>query len=208
MGISERRKREKEELKNRIFMAAAELLVKEGYENLSVRNIAKKIDYSPTTIYLYFSNKSELVTSIIAKGYDIYLQRLNKCEETYGEDPIENLRRLLRVYIDVGIENPNLYRAIFFTELVNQFFLSEALKKGASSQAGLSNLTSAIEAGVKKGALEKCDAELVAQTLWSAVHGIVSLVVVQKDLSAQRQKALIETLLDTLINGLKKKRIK
>ncbi len=53
MGTKERRTREKEELRRQIIAAARELFVNEGYENVSMRKIADKIEYSPTTIYLY-----------------------------------------------------------------------------------------------------------------------------------------------------------
>ena len=56
MGIKERRAREKEQLRRQILSAARELFVNEGYENVSMRKIANKIEYSPTTIYLYFKD--------------------------------------------------------------------------------------------------------------------------------------------------------
>ena len=56
MGISERREREKQELREKILEKAREILIKEGQDNLSIRNIATAIEYSPATIYLYFQD--------------------------------------------------------------------------------------------------------------------------------------------------------
>ena len=61
MGISERREREKQELREKILEKAKEILIKEGQDNLSIRNIATAIEYSPATIYLYFQDKDEIV---------------------------------------------------------------------------------------------------------------------------------------------------
>ncbi len=52
MGVKERRAREKEQLRQQILSAARELFVTEGYEHVSMRKSADKIEYSPTTIYL------------------------------------------------------------------------------------------------------------------------------------------------------------
>jgi AcrR family transcriptional regulator len=60
MGISQRREREQEQLRRKIFDAASELFAQEGYQNVSMRKIAERIEYSPTTIYLYFKDKNEL----------------------------------------------------------------------------------------------------------------------------------------------------
>ena len=57
MGVKERRAREKEQLRRQIIAAARELFVNEGYENVSMRKIADKIEYSPTMIYLYFKTR-------------------------------------------------------------------------------------------------------------------------------------------------------
>ena len=63
MGTKERRAREKEQLRRQIIDAARELFVSEGYENVSMRKIADKIEYSPTVIYLYFKDKADLLDS-------------------------------------------------------------------------------------------------------------------------------------------------
>jgi AcrR family transcriptional regulator len=53
MGISDRKEREKQEMKQLIIDAAMRMFVEDGYEKTSIRNIADKIEYSPGTIYLY-----------------------------------------------------------------------------------------------------------------------------------------------------------
>jgi len=72
MGSKQRREREKEALRQDILDAARELFVEEGYDNVSMRRVAEKIEYSPTTIYLYFEDKASLLYAI--------------CEETFRVD--------------------------------------------------------------------------------------------------------------------------
>ena len=64
MGVQERREREKQGIREEILEAARQLFVTEGYENVSIRKIAEKIEYSPGTIYLYFQDKAEILAQI------------------------------------------------------------------------------------------------------------------------------------------------
>ncbi|PYQ72070.1 MAG: TetR family transcriptional regulator, partial [Acidobacteria bacterium] len=61
MGVRDRRARQKQLLRQQILDAARALLVREGYDSLSMRRVAERIDYSPTAIYLHFKDKQELV---------------------------------------------------------------------------------------------------------------------------------------------------
>lgn len=72
MGITERRKLEKEIIRKKIIDTANQILVEEGYENLSIRKIANKIEYSPGIIYHYFKDKSEIITFVVEQGYAEY----------------------------------------------------------------------------------------------------------------------------------------
>src|SRR6266403_1650812 len=78
MGVRERRAREKRFLRQEILDAASELFAREGFENVSMRRIADKIAYSPTTIYLYFKDKAELLEQVCAEAFSRLLQRLTK----------------------------------------------------------------------------------------------------------------------------------
>ncbi|MCC6839251.1 MAG: helix-turn-helix transcriptional regulator, partial [Flavobacteriales bacterium] len=54
MNIAARKAQEKEDLKRAILNAARELFLERGYDRTSMRMIAQRIAYSPTTIYIYF----------------------------------------------------------------------------------------------------------------------------------------------------------
>src|SRR5271156_2551270 len=112
MGVKERKARQKKFLRQEILDAASELFVREGFENVSMRRIADKIEYSPTTIYLYFKDKAELLESVCHETFGRLSQRLAKIMDQPG-DPVERLKRGLVAYIEFGIENPHHYRATF-----------------------------------------------------------------------------------------------
>ena len=115
MGVQERRVREKQELRQEILDAARELFITEGFENVSMRKIAEKIEYSATTIYLHFQDKADLLDCVCEETLQKLENRLSAIRET-APDPLERLRQGLRAYIDFGLEYPNDYRVAFLLE--------------------------------------------------------------------------------------------
>ena len=176
MGIKERREREKSETRDKILDAARELFVTEGYEGVSMRRVAEKIEYSPTAIYVHFADKSELFHELCRQDF-ARLQEVMKSAPT-PSDPIERLRQIGRNYIQFGVRFPNHYVFMFMTRhpahepdeedreiMGNPEMDAYAMLKWAVQEA--------INAGYFREELQ--DAELVSQTLWASVHGVISL---------------------------------
>src|SRR5580704_8533698 len=113
MGSKQRRAREKEGLREEILDAARTLFVKEGYESVSIRKIAEKIEYSPGTIYLYFHDKAEILAQISEETFSRLEQKLAAINRDQSADPLERVRRGLRAYIRFGLEHPNRYVLTF-----------------------------------------------------------------------------------------------
>ena len=61
MGVKERKVRQKTEMRETILSAALKLFSDEGYDNVSMRKISDKIEYSVGTLYLYFKDRDEIV---------------------------------------------------------------------------------------------------------------------------------------------------
>src|SRR5690348_9854789 len=113
MGVQERRERERSETRDKILDAARELFVTEGYDGVSMRKVAEKIEYSPTAIYVHFANKEELFLELCHADYHRLAESFVKLAQI--ADPVEKLRRLGRAYIEFGLKNPNHYRMMFMT---------------------------------------------------------------------------------------------
>src|SRR5688572_12368349 len=69
MGIAERKEKQKQEIRKMILDASMKLFVEEGFENVSIRKIAELIEYSPTTVYLYFKDKDEILFELHEIGF-------------------------------------------------------------------------------------------------------------------------------------------
>ena len=112
MGVKDRRARQKTLLRQQILDAARDLLVRDGYEKLSMRRVAERIDYSPTAIYLHFKDKQELVSSLCDETFARLIRELETLPDEYA-DPVVRLRHGLERYIAFGLTHPDHYLPAF-----------------------------------------------------------------------------------------------
>ncbi|MBN7816515.1 TetR/AcrR family transcriptional regulator [Algoriphagus pacificus] len=173
MGISDRKEREKEELRDSILAAAKELFLEKGIDKTSIRNIADKIEYSPGIIYHHFRDKNEIFHALHQDGF-MTLQ--NKMEVLNSvRNPLERLKAMGSIYIRFAMENPDMYDLMFIKEApMDHLFDSEHddWKEGGGSFNGL-RMT--IKECISQGYFEGHDSESLSYLVWSAVHGLVSL---------------------------------
>ena len=176
MGVKERRGREKSETRDKILDAARELFVTEGYEGVSMRRVAEKIEYSPTAIYVHFTDKNELFHELCRQDF-ARLQAVMQSAEMPA-DPIERLRQIGRSYIQFGVRFPNHYVFMFMTPHLPQEPDEEDREiMGNPEKDAYAMLKAAVQEAINAGCFrnEVQDAELVSQTLWASVHGVISL---------------------------------
>src|SRR5882762_9997915 len=111
MGTLERRARARDTVRTRILDAARDLFVQNGIEAVTMRAIAKRIEYTPTTIYHHFRDKHALLVDLCQRDMGSLahaFQRIGRIE-----DPADRLRRLGMAYVDFAVDHPSHYRFIF-----------------------------------------------------------------------------------------------
>src|SRR5436190_23970931 len=94
MGIKERQERDREAVRRSILDAARELFVTEGYQNVSIRKIAERIEYSPAAIYSYFAGKDDIFFALAEEGFRLLAQVDEAGAETQAP-PLVRLRAAL-----------------------------------------------------------------------------------------------------------------
>jgi AcrR family transcriptional regulator len=204
MGVKERKLRQKKYLRQEILDAASELFVKEGYENVSMRGIAEKIEYSPTTIYLYFKDKAELLEQVCQETFARLSSHLTRILAQPG-DPVERLKRGLIAYVNFGLENPHHYRATLIMLTPEGFDPEKYAKPDAPGMQAFDFLRRCVYDCIAAGKFRSSDAEIISQALWSGVHGITSLLITHDPgFPWVEKKQLISFVVDTMISGLAK----
>jgi len=201
MGVKERRERQKKYLRQEILDAARELFVRDGYENVSMRRIADKIEYSPTTIYIYFKDKAELLEQVCKETFARLVQRLTKIMEQPG-DPVERLKRGLLTYIEFGLQNPHHYRTTFMMPIPEVLDEKKLHQENSPGMQAFSFLTQGVTDCIKAGKIREVNVELAAQTLWAGIHGITSLLIVHDHFPWVGREKVIHYTVDTLVAGL------
>lgn len=174
MGITERKIRSREHIKDHILKAAKELFIQKGFTETSIRNIAEKIEYSPTTIYLYYKDKNAIFRAIHNEGFGLLKESMKVLSNV--RDPFERLQAMCRVYINFGLENNELYNLMFILEApINSInTLDEEWEEGQESFEVLNKtVQECLNAGLFKG----YNAESLSFILWSTVHGMSSLYI-------------------------------
>jgi AcrR family transcriptional regulator len=111
MTIEERKEREKEEMRGLILDTASEIIAAEGFDKLSIRKIASRIEYSPAIIYHYFQDKDEIVNHVMKKGYQKIINALSSIQVS-ADQPEKRLKELTRSYIAVAMQMPDEFQAV------------------------------------------------------------------------------------------------
>src|SRR5207237_3319223 len=94
MGIKERQVRDREAVRRAILDAARDLFVSEGYQNISIRKIAERIEYSPAAIYGYFPSKDDIFFALAEEGFRL----LGNPAAAHNQATFEGLAPLDRVH--------------------------------------------------------------------------------------------------------------
>ena len=173
MGSNERRERERLDVRAKILDAAREIFAAEGYDSVTMRKVADKIEYTPTTIYLHFADKLEMVRELIAHDMRELAAGFQKVLRV--EDPVERLREIGHAYVQFGMTHPNHYRLMFMTPLPPA--AKDCADRGIPERDAYALVVAIVQSVADAGRLrpEYREIELVAQMCWAAMHGIVSL---------------------------------
>ena len=199
-AIRHRQDKDKQELRQTILTAAGELFLEHGYDRFSLRKVAERIGYSPTTIYLYFRNKDDLLFTVVDEGFVRFGQQLAAAADSQ-EDPWERLIALGRAYVAFALQNPVYYQLMFLqrTDFLTQRQVGESQPRIASFRVWQQAVQQAIDAGV----LRPGDVESYSDVLWSLVHGIASLAMSMPTFDASRIQRTMETAWQMACQGLR-----
>jgi AcrR family transcriptional regulator len=175
MGSAERRERQRQGLREKILEAARGLFAECGYEAVSMRKIAEKIEYSPTTIYLHFKDKDELVHELCGADFRVLGSRFAALAKE--PDPLKRLRGIGRVFIRFAKDFPNHYRMMFMTPTPAVPVGGRGIAKGDPTQDAWAFLTGTVKEAMERGLLlpDEAGPDVVAQTLFAGVHGVAAL---------------------------------
>lgn len=197
------RERRHERTREAILTAARELIAEHGADDLSLRAIARRIDYSPAALYEYFGSKEEIIDTLCDRGNTQLYAYLDRVATDL---PLETyMVQLLEAYLDFARQNPELYAIMFHQLTIGTSTVPEDFYPDDS----FSILARAVERGINEGHFQAGDnygVFEISYSFWAMAHGMAMLQLrYLRDLdfdfkSADRQAVQV------FLNGLKKPR--
>ena len=174
----------REEIDNtraRILDTALDIIIAEGFNNLSVRKIASRLGVTATTIYNYYTNKNEINLMIRIRGFEKLYALLTKHAAPFN-DIEKKMKAMVRAYIEFGLTNPGYYDIMFnlhtpkYLDYVGTEIepLAHTEKQNALKCLSLFTETIAAYIPVKE---KRKDHIVLYQVVkfWSDLHGLVTL---------------------------------
>lgn len=207
-----RREQKKLDLRRMILDEASREFLEHGYENFSLRRVAERIGYTPTTIYLHFHNKDELLLETAKDGFTNFDEAIAEAARS-NPLPLPRIEALGRAYIQFGLDHPALYR-LMFMQRSDFYFMPHLVGRGTPEgevreilpgqhrAVAQELLIVAVEEAVASGEIAPQDATNVADALWAGVHGLVALAI-SPLMMADHVEDVTNQLLHLLIAGLK-----
>lgn len=176
------------------------MFAEHGFEQVSMRKLAERVEYSPTAIYLHFRDKDALFHAVSEETFAKLVRRLRKQRQQHEGDALGGLKAGLKEYIEFGLKHPDHYMVAFMSrghEGAPRF-------EGSVAEEAFGYLRRAVGDAVEAGLFRRIDVERTAQVLWMSVHGLVSLLVAKAGFPFAPRAALIDELIETLVRGLVK----
>lgn len=166
---------EKQQFKTLIIDAARHLFVTKGVEAVSMREIAKGIGYSATSIYSYYADKEAVLRAVCDTDFLALASSLSDILQI--EDPVQRMVELGTGYAKFALSHPSHYRIMFMTPHAACEHAPENMVQNNAEQDAYMQLKTVVTAVYEAGKFRKDlnDIDLIAQTIWAGMHGVCSL---------------------------------
>lgn len=198
MGITERRIREKEKVRDAILTTAWQMVKEEGWQSLSIRKIADAIEYSVPVIYDHFESKEAILMEFAEEGFRLLAKKVQQAYEKHN-NPVDQLKAMADAYWNFALRNKAYYQLMYGVGMACceggnclddkegfDYFIMEAIKK--------------IIAKSKQPDTNAC---LKYHTYWSILHGLVSIKIMgNSPVSGELNKMVLDDAISGFIKNI------
>jgi AcrR family transcriptional regulator len=197
MGSKERIQRIKEETRANILDAALDIVKEDGWQSLSMRKIADKIEYTAPIIYEYFANKEGILMELTRLGNGILLKDLKAAQAKYGS-PETQLEAMWHAYWDFAFEHKELYKLMFGVDMI----CCELTKSFPEAEAARVLIWNTIVAIMDD---PEPSEEIVCRkyyTFWSVVHGLIAINLVRRGTNDEMNQHILKDAIYGIIKSI------
>jgi AcrR family transcriptional regulator len=200
LGLRERHDREREAVGRSILDAARELFVTHGYQQVSIRKIAERIEYSPAAIYSYFPSKDDIFFALAEEGFRLLFTTATPAPD--GIDPVDDLRRMFWHYYEFSKQHPEYFALMFLDRNVPR--ISRNWDRFGFVGEMKHDMVARIQHAIDRGAIPAGTTPVtVFRVLLTAIHGAATLRLCDRLAPGEDGDALATATLETAIQGLR-----
>ena len=197
MGSKERIQRIKEVTRANILEASLEIVKEDGWQALSMRKIADKIEYTAPIIYEYFANKEGILLELTRKGNGILLQELKDAKARF-ENPEKQLEAMWIAYWDFAFKHTQLYQLMFGVDMSCCDMIKSLPEAEAARKIIWENIIEIMEN-------DQPDEDNVCRkyyTFWSIIHGLISINLTRKGTNDEMNQHILKDAIHGIIKTI------
>ncbi|OXE96298.1 TetR family transcriptional regulator [Flavobacterium araucananum] len=196
MASKDRILRQKEETRSNILEAAYAIVKEEGWQGLSMRKIADKIEYTAPIIYEYFSNKDAILNELTGKGFIKLAKELQEARDKF-EKPEEQLEAMWMAYWDFAFTDTEMYQVMFGVQM-------NCCSQQCSAQERPYKLFTSVISEIMKNSNPTED--IIKQkyfTFFSVIHGLIAINIINRsDIMATINAQILKDAISGIIKSI------
>ncbi|KIF03662.1 TetR family transcriptional regulator [Streptomyces sp. RSD-27] len=167
MSVQERKQRDRAERERLIVATARELAEQQGWDAVTTRRLAERIEYSQPVLYSHFRGKREIIGAVALEGAAEMAVAMRAATSSAGT-PRERVASLARTYLDFAARNPAVYDALF--QLDGGLAYAQE-----DTPEPLKDAFAALRETLSEVAGEGVDPGLFTEVFWASLHGLATL---------------------------------
>lgn len=200
MSREERQQMARETTRRAILDAALELFLANGYPQVSIRNIAIKVEYSPGAIYSYFPSKDEIFFALAEEGFR--LLGASQPAQAPSDDPLDDVRAAAWRLYEFSKEQPEYFALVFLDRHVPR--IGREYERFAFMSEMRNRILAQVQRCIAEGVFPATVEAVVAmRLLFAPVFGIAALRLSERLAPPEDADALTRDAIDTTIAGLR-----
>lgn len=161
------------DLRTALLDAALDVISDTGPQGLTIREVARRAGVSHAAPYRHFADKDELILAVVEQGFERMQAMMHEEQARAGDEAIGQFAASGLGYINFALQHPAYYRVMFSGDLLSSKGDMSLRHTGADA---MQEMVDGVRRCQAEGILREGDPVMQALTIWSTIHGYVSLV--------------------------------
>ena len=191
-----KREENRQEMRAAFLEAARAAFVRDGFDGVSMRKLATEVGYSHGSIYLHFKNKEQLFDCLVEESFAQLAQSFRSLKSAHTTlDPVRQLKKAGRVYVEFGLLNPSAYEFAFILRRPGK-------PRRWKPHLAYQYLRELVKECLAKGRIRATSVDAASQAVWAAAHGVTCLLILRPWFPWVDRDKLIRTVIDSAVDGM------